>query len=222
MVPNGMPQGPNGTARFDKFGSSRWQKRFGSTYLELRDCAGVPIFTVEERIYKQAGKPDEDACTKYKSCDGVIYFQYFIKNGQGVIVAQTGYLHYFQPSFDVTDPKGVKIASVSRTGWDPVPMPDCTTEPHREWVLKFEKSPPGMWSMAANQWPIAAMMTMLSQRDEFRLPDGDVLTSSCEVAKTFGAVVFGALFCGCCCVLPCFLLMAMGGPIMKKIDGVGT
>lgn len=200
---------------FDVFGSSLSRRTPVGNFIELIDCGGVTRFKIDEKVYKQMGKPDDESCTKYKSCDGVIYLQYFIKDARGVTVAMTGYNHIFQSSFDITDTTGVKIAHVSRNGWDPIPNEDCSayTGPElREWNLKFEKSPPGNWGAAVNQWPLAAMMTMLAQRDLLRQPDAQVLWTECEIMKTSGIVAAVAATLFCCICVPCILAMFLIGP----------
>jgi len=200
------------------FGSSIEKKTLWGKRIELIDCGGVTVYTVEEKVYKYTGKPNREACKKFGSCDGIIMFQYFIKNAQGIVVAQSGYLNIFQSKFDITDPAGIKIAGVWRSGWDPTPSgadPNkCQKDtPARTWTLKFEKSPPGEWGVATSQWPLAAMMTMLSQRDETRQPDGSVMVSNCETSKTIAFFVVGILGLLCCICVPLVFVFTCAGPL---------
>jgi len=194
-----------GGASQDVFGSSTEYKGVFGNYIEISDCIGTPLFTLQEKVYKQEGKPDEDACNKYQSCDGVIYVQYFVKDAQGKTVAMTGYLNIFQSSFDITDPNGIKIAHASRKGWEPGSY-DCS-DARRDWVLRYEEAPPGMWALPMSQWPLAAMMTMVAQRDEMRQSNGMVLWSSCEVVKTSLFVALAVITVILCFVVPCVTAM---------------
>lgn len=186
----------------DLFGSSQERMTLSGSQIEIRDCGGATVFTVEEKVYKQAGEADPDSCQKYRSCDGVVYFQYFMKDMGGTVVALSPYTTIFQDSFDITDTAGGKIATVSRNGWEPddlKPVCSANTKP-RVWNIKYASSPPGNWAAATNQWPLATFMTMLAHRDQYRQPDGRVLWSPCETAKSTGFVVgTGAVFCclGC-------------------------
>jgi hypothetical protein len=201
---------PNG----DLFGTSFMQSSWFGDIIELRDCGGATVYTIEEKIYKQSGEPDKDTCEKFKSCDGVVYLQYFIKNAQGKLVALTPYTTLFQESFDITDPGGVKIATVSRNGWDPPIKPaTCEGAKPRVWNIKYASSPPGAWATVTNQWPIAAMMTMLSARDENRQPNGSVLWSNCEALKSSGYMVFAGILMCCCVCLPFALFLLCSGRI---------
>jgi len=194
------------------FGSSLERKSPFGNYIDLRDCGGATIYTVEEKVYKQLGEAHYESCDKFKSCDGIVYIQYFIKDATGTVVAQTGYTHIFESSFAITDTAGVTIARVMRNGWDPPIQKTCAEQPDRDWYLKFEKTPPGRWAVATNQWPIAAMMTMLAQRDETRQPNGAVAWGNCEVAKSMGLLLVAAAIgvCGIC--VPCFLFIICAGP----------
>jgi len=207
--------GPPGSGQSYAFGSSTEVKTLWGKRIELMNCGGGTVYTVEEKVYKFTGKPNRESCKKWGSCDGIIMFQYFVKNAQGKVVAQSGYLNIFQSHFDITDPAGIKIAGVWRSGWDPTPSggvnrnargeePNkCQKDtPLRAWTLKFEKMPPGEWGVATAQWPLAAMMTMLSQRDETRQPDGSVMTTGCEAGKTVFFAVFGILGLLCCICVP--------------------
>jgi len=195
---------------------------FGKT-IELRDCGGAIVYTVQEKIYKQAGQADPDACAKYRSCDGVLYFQYFIKDLAGRDIAMTPYTTIFQDSFDITDSAGGLIAQVNRNGWAPHEKADCSgdVKPHM-WHLKYASSPPGPWAVVTAQWPIAAMMTMLAQRDESRQPNGSVLWSNCEVLKSTGYVVLvGTMLC-CCVCIPMAIFLVCSAPILRFLAEAET
>lgn len=209
----------------DFFGSS--QERIGlngAKFVEIKDCGGALIYTIEEKIYKQTGKPDEKACSQYKSCDGVIYFQFFVKDRTGKVVALTPYTTIFQESFDITDPAGGLIATASRNGWSPqdVSPSDCASAKPRVWNLKYAASPPGVWSNTLGQWPLAAFMTMNSHRDSYRQPNGQVLWSNCETLKTTGYAVGSTLLVCCCMCTPMVFFLVCSAPIMKFLAEVET
>lgn len=197
----------------DIFGKSQERKTPFGTVIDLIDCGGATVYTVEEKIYKYAGEAHGDSCTKYHSCDGTIYLQYFIKDGQGNVVALTPYLNMFQKLFQLNDPSGLKIATVWRNGWDPLPPGEtqkCGAEEsmkRRAWTLQFVPSPPGVWGAAVAQWPLAAMMTMLAQRDRLRQPNGSVGISICEASKSVGLVIMAALLGFCFVCLPAIGVM---------------
>lgn len=206
----------------DLFGTSQvrqvWTGSHVKDLIELRDCGGATLFSIEEKIYKQAGKADPDVCKKHKSCDGILYFQYFMKNAAGKIVAITPYLTIFQESFEITDTLGGKIADVSRNGWEPDVVPakdDCDNEKPRLWELKYAGSPPGMWASVPNQWPIAAMMTMIAQRDATRQPDGSVLWSNCEALKSTGYVLLSGVLLTCVICCPLIIFLVCSAPILR-------
>lgn len=200
---------PNG----DLFGSA--QESFGwVNSIVLRDCGGGVVFTIEEKRIKQEGKANEKICEKYRSCDGVVYLQYFVKDKTGEVVAETPYLTIFQETFTIFAPGGaIPIAKVSRNGWDPpIPAADCANANPRVWNIKYESSAPGIWAAVANQWPIAVMMTMLSRRDMNRRPDGSVEWGTCEVMRSSSMVLF--VFAIVCCVVctPFVVFLLCSGP----------
>lgn len=212
---------PNG----DLFGTSQEVQTLFGRSIELRDCGGATVFTVEEKIYKQAGEPNADACAKYRSCDGVLYFQYFVKNNRGKLVALTGYTTIFQDSFDITDPAGGLIVQVSRNGWEPPDRPSeeqCADAKPRLWHLKYAGSPPGDWAVVTAQWPIAAMMTMLSARDQSRQPNGSVLWSNCQAMKTSGWILLVGVIMCCCVCIPMAIFLVCSAPILRFLDEAET
>lgn len=223
-TPSGSPVTTYTVPNGDLFGTSQVVETPFSDVTELRDCGGATVFTVEEKIYKQAGKPDNTACTKYGSCDGVLYFQYFVKDAGGAVVAMSGYTTIFQDSFDITDSAGGLIVQVSRNGWSPSDrQPDCSKNPKRRlWNLKYAGSPPGIWAAATGQWPIAAMMTMLAARDNQRQPDGNVLWSNCNVLKSTGFVVLGGVGICCCVCVPMVIFLVCSASILKFVADVET
>lgn len=206
----------------DLFGSSQEVTNWmGETITEVRDCGAAVVFTIEEKIYKQAGKADDDACQKHKSCDGVIYFQWFMYNAAGKLVAQTPYTTLFQDNFDILDggKPAVKIATVSRSDWEPDDMPkqgDCKADAKPPvWNLKYEGNPPGDWATVTNQWPLAIFMTMHGLREQNRQPNGSMLFGTCQVVKTSGAILL-LLVIFCLCVLaPMTIFLLFSAPMMK-------
>jgi hypothetical protein len=204
----------------DLFGTSQERQFLTYGYVEILDCGGAVMFTLWEKVYKQEGKPDTDACTKYRSCDGVIYLQYFLKDKQDKVVAMTPYLTIFQESFDITDSVGAVIAQASRNGWHPgdVPLEGCSTSKPRLWNLKYSSSPPGIWANVPSQWPIAAMMQMIANHDQHRQPNGAVLWSNCETLKASGWIM--SLFLGfCCCMcIPMVLFLSCSGLILSFVN----
>jgi len=203
----------------DIFGKSQERKSPFGTIIDLIDCGDATVFTVEEKLYKYVGVPHKESCEKYQSCDGTVYLQYFIKNGQGTVVALTPYLNLFQKQFDLNDPSGLKIATLWRNGWDPTPvgspLETCSGKPRRSWTLQFVPSPPGVFATGPSQWPLAAMMTMLSQRDGLRLPNGGVVIGMCERNKTLGLILLAAfgvfLFVG----MPLLIVLCCAGTCSK-------
>lgn len=207
-------------ANGDLFGTSQERPTLTGGVIDLRDCGGATVFTVEEKVYKQGGKPDPDACDLYHSCDGVVYFQYFIKDRQGKVIALTPYTTIFQESFEVQDPAGVMIASVSRNGWAPPEQASaeyCRDNKPRMWNLKYAETPPGTWQEVTAQWPIAAMMTMLAQRDQKRAPNGQVLWSNCEAMKSGGYVLLGAFGFCCCVCIPMAIFLVCSAPLLRAL-----
>lgn len=209
---------PNG----DLFGTSQQvlslDTMAGGGRLVIRDCGGATVYTVEEKMYKQIGKADDDSCEKYGSCDGIVYLQYFMKNIAGETIALTSYLTIFQANFDITDTAGVKIASVTRNGWaapEEATPEYCADAKPRKWILKYEKSPPGVWAAVPAQWPLAAMMTMLAQRDEKRLPNGKVVWDNCETMKSGGWVVILVVGFSCCVCIPMAIFLLCSAPILR-------
>mmetsp|Transcript_106159 Transcript_106159/g.167636 ORF Transcript_106159/g.167636 Transcript_106159/m.167636 type:complete len:457 (+) Transcript_106159:67-1437(+) len=198
---------PNG----DLFGTSQEQTSWQDSIL-LRDCGGAVVYSVEEKMYKQEGKANEEICQKYNSCDGVVYIQYFIKDKAGTIQAQTPYLTLFQESFDITNPSGVLIAKASRNGWDPPIQQECTSANPRVWNLKYESTAPGIWATATNQWPIAMMMTMVARRDFNRRPDGSVEWGTCEALRSTSMVFFVLAIVSCVLCTPFVIFLLCSGP----------
>lgn len=177
---------PNG----DLFGFTQLLTTLYTNIMELRDCSGFVRYRIEEKIYREKSKVDEEACETYKSCDGTVYIQYFVYDEFGATVALTGYLTLFQGVFKITDTGGNGIATASRKGeWSPVSK-DCV---ERIWVLQFDQHPPGGFQDVTNHWPIAELVTMMSLRDYSRLPSGMVTPTACEVTKS-AFLLFGLAF----------------------------
>lgn len=175
---------PNG----DVFGYSQLMTTMYSNKIQLRDCSFFIRYQVEEKIYRQRGKKDEVACTKYGSCDGTIFIQYFIYDQYGKTVAVTPYLTLFQNTFDITDTMGNKIATATRSGgWSPV----AHTCEERKWTVTFADDAPGAFAAPAEQWPIAEMITMMAGRDHRREPTGMVVPTACELGKSMTMMCLG-------------------------------
>lgn len=174
----------------DTFGSSQTAWALFGNSLNFYDCSGGLLFTADEKIYKQSDVSDPDLCEKYGSCDGIVYLQYFMYQGTEK-VAETPYLKIFSDTITFLDPGGNAIATANRGEWNPTER-SCSGdgEPEtRKWTLKYESSAGGMWSDSTQRWPLAALVLMLSIRDQFRRPDGMVRASNCQVFKTGAAVL---------------------------------
>jgi hypothetical protein len=170
---------PNG----DHFGHSQMRTTMFGVQMEVYDCGLNLIHVIEEKVYHQSGPPHPESCDKYGSCDGKVWLQYFIYDGKGAVVGMTSYLHLFQEDWTIVDGGGVPIATVIRAnGWSPVDF-SCANAT-RTWHIHYNGGAAGYWSSPQNKWPIAAMMTMLSMRDTYRLPNGMVTMSKCAFAKS--------------------------------------
>lgn len=153
---------------------------FGST-MEILDCDPTNIrYTLEEKVYHQTSFVDQEVCKKYGSCDGTVFLQYFMKNRQGKVVAETPYLTLFQNTFTVAEPgTGIAIAEVSRVGdWSPK---DTCPKWDRLWSIKYATAPPAPFGEPKDRWPIAVMVNMLTLRDSDRRKNGMVTPSKCEI-----------------------------------------
>lgn len=185
---------PNG----DPFGMSHTVVTFTGTRAQLSDCEGNARYYVDEKVYREASKADPITCKKYGSCDGTIWLQYFVYDRKLQIVAQTPYLHLFEDSFEISDPRGNVIAKAEkRGGWSPfandnecniVDMGADGPVP-RKWALTFiaddgKSDKLGVFANPTDQWPIAELVTMMAVRDAHRQPSGLVAPSACEVRKS--------------------------------------
>eukprot|EP00747_Dinoflagellata_sp_TGD_P164742 gnl/TRDRNA2_/TRDRNA2_185099_c0_seq1.p1 gnl/TRDRNA2_/TRDRNA2_185099_c0~~gnl/TRDRNA2_/TRDRNA2_185099_c0_seq1.p1 ORF type:complete len:474 (+),score=81.24 gnl/TRDRNA2_/TRDRNA2_185099_c0_seq1:109-1530(+) len=183
----------------DLFGISTTRTTLFGTQMEIVDCSQNLLYIIEEKVYHQKGPADKDVCDRYGSCDGKVWLQYFIHDAKGQTVGQTAYLSLFQDSYTITDTAGVEIATVTRAdGWSPVDR-SCSNSTRR-WTIAYSNGAPGVWAAAENRWPIAAMMTMLSMRDIYRLPSGMVTMSQCAIKKSIVyliivGIIFTMLFC---------------------------
>eukprot|EP00927_Polykrikos_kofoidii_P074185 TRINITY_DN70162_c0_g1_i1.p1 TRINITY_DN70162_c0_g1~~TRINITY_DN70162_c0_g1_i1.p1 ORF type:complete len:418 (+),score=42.94 TRINITY_DN70162_c0_g1_i1:124-1377(+) len=170
------------TSNGDHFGTSQTNTQFFGVLVKLRNCKGDLMYTIEEEVYRQNGKPDEASCRLYGSCDGVIFLQYSIKDASGRLVARTPYLHLFQDDWVITAPGGAIIATVTRSpGWSPVSDKACGDE--KRWYVTFSDDIPGVFSTAAQQWPIVELVTIMSVRDGYRLSNGMMRPGACEICR---------------------------------------
>eukprot|EP00747_Dinoflagellata_sp_TGD_P191588 gnl/TRDRNA2_/TRDRNA2_55179_c0_seq2.p1 gnl/TRDRNA2_/TRDRNA2_55179_c0~~gnl/TRDRNA2_/TRDRNA2_55179_c0_seq2.p1 ORF type:complete len:457 (-),score=59.12 gnl/TRDRNA2_/TRDRNA2_55179_c0_seq2:168-1538(-) len=174
---------PNG----DHFGHSQMRTTIRGVVMEIYDCGLNLIHTVEEKVFHQTGPPNQEVCDRYGSCDGITWLQYFIYDGNGAVVGMTAYLNLFQASWTIADGGGVPIATVTKSGWSPVDR-SCSNET-RTWQIHYNGGAAGYWSSPQNKWPIAAMMTMLSMRDTYRLPNGMVTMSKCAARKSLSYLI---------------------------------
>eukprot|EP00446_Apocalathium_sp_SHHI-4_P007699 CAMPEP_0177163330 /NCGR_PEP_ID=MMETSP0367-20130122/6358_1 /TAXON_ID=447022 ORGANISM="Scrippsiella hangoei-like, Strain SHHI-4" /NCGR_SAMPLE_ID=MMETSP0367 /ASSEMBLY_ACC=CAM_ASM_000362 /LENGTH=455 /DNA_ID=CAMNT_0018609155 /DNA_START=31 /DNA_END=1396 /DNA_ORIENTATION=- len=164
--------------------------------IALMDCRGMTRYLLEEKVYHEKKGKDMTSCEKYGSCDGIVWIQYFMYKANGTLVAQTPYLHIFEPSIKVVDPKtGVTIATATRIGsWEPG-YSDCQGE--RRWHLVYappEEQPAGPFASPTEQWPLAAMLSVISIRDASRNPNGLVSPTWCELWKgSTSLMVLGAV-----------------------------
>jgi len=164
------------------FASSRTRFSFFGNTMEVLDCGLNIQYTIEEKIYHQTKFTDPEMCKKYKSCDGTVFLQYFMKDRTGTVVAETPYLNLFQNNVVVQQPgSGLPIATLERVGaWTPW---EVCPEWEKLWSIKSAQAPPPPFDNAENRWPIAVMMTMLLLRDPDRRASGVVLPSTCEIVN---------------------------------------
>lgn len=189
VVKYAMPTG-------DLFGSSTIMTSLWGNTMALRDCAGNLKYTIDEKVYHEAGETDPHACEVYGSCDGTIWMQYIVHDEAGDVVARTAYLHIFQDSFKILDAEGSEVASVSRVGqWRPH---DGQCGP-RKWRIAYSGSTGGVFSAASDQWPLSQLVTMMAIRDEYRNPTGLTRPSLCEVVKFGVRLLLFIFLAGLCC-----------------------
>lgn len=177
------------------FGTSKASLAVVGSSMELRDCAGYARYVVTERVVHAAGKPDDEVCRRYGSCDGVVLLQFLLKDPNGTVLAQTTSLRLFQDSFDLKDTSGATLASVSRVGsW--TPNGGKCGEP-RKWAVRL-----AYLDGPVQHWAVAALVTIMAGRDARRHSSGLVGPSVCEVSKSLGlalAVGLGSLVLLVCC-----------------------
>jgi len=167
----------------------------GNTF-RLNDCVGYTRFFLDEKVYHVPGEPDAHACEIYGSCDGSVFLQFIIRDHAGRKIAHTPYLRLFQSSFNIEDVNGLLVAQVERIGrWNPMSK-TCSGQAHK-WLVKFpDLGIPGasaLFPTAADRWPVAELVTIMSTRDGARLPSGLVGPSVCEMEKT-GLLVVSLVF----------------------------
>lgn len=206
-MPNGHP-----------FGTSKPASVFfGNTHV-LYDCRGNAKYDVEERVYREAGEADPNACEKYGSCSGVVYVQYIIRDhGDGSILARTPYLTLFQDSFVVEDAAAAEIAVVSRLGvWNPM---DGRCGEERKWVISFppRENAAGPFATPSSQWPIAEMVAIMSIRDSHRRPSGLVAPSGCEIRQAAFSVVLLVFLALCLCGVTLVFLRHWLVPLREQL-----
>jgi len=176
MISYSMPGG-------DAFATSSTAITLVGNKIEVYDCGGILRYTLEEKVYHERGSVDQTACMKYKSCDGTVWVQYFLRNKYNQLVAHTGYLNIFQSDFQIMDAAGMTLATARRKGdWSP-DSPHCGG--HRIWeLIHSSPMPPGAFENPTQQWPLAVMVTIAAVRDSSRRPSGLVAPSWCEISKT--------------------------------------
>lgn len=177
------------------FAASQTATTLVGTSVELRDCEGIVRYRVEEKVSHMRGTPDPDACRLYDSCDGTVLVQYSLLSASGRVLAQTSNLHLFEDAFSIRDKHGNTIADITRLGaW--TPMSDHCGP--RKWMIRFASPAPGVFKLSTGQWPIAALVTVFSERDSRRRASGLVGPSGCELGKAFlfwGIIILGLVFC---------------------------
>lgn len=153
----------------DLFGTSQTLTTLVGTNMELRDCMSQPIYTVDEKVYDNAGD---------------IWIQYFLHNESGHMIAESTKFHPFAHQFGVLDRYGTLVAHVIRQGeWVPGEC-DPDAGPKR-WAISYMQNLPANSPFAdpMQQWPIAQMVTMMSLRDVNRRPNGLASPPGCHEAK---------------------------------------
>lgn len=178
------------------FGSTQPVASLTGNTFRLNDCVGYTRFFLDEKVYHVPGEPDSHACEIYGSCDGSVFLQFIIRDHAGRKIAHTPYLRLFQSSFNIEDVNGLLVAQVERIGrWNPMSK-TCSGQAHK-WLVTFpELGIPGASSLfptAADRWPVAELVTVMSTRDGARLPSGLVGPSVCELEKT-GLLIASLVF----------------------------
>lgn len=161
----------------DKMGSSYTHLDMNSDIVELFGCDLTSLYRFTEKIYKRTGAFNQDVCDKYGVCDSEIYLQYFIHGSNGALAAQTGYLAYFQDSFDLLDPAFVPIATITRNGaWSP--KDECPTY-KKEWIVQFGGSGSPLTGVP-NRWIVAAFTSVMTLHDADRDLTGMIRGGQCQ------------------------------------------
>lgn len=159
-------------------GQSQLAWTWFGTKVRIMNCNGQVRYTLEEKVYHETGKVDAVKCEKYKSCDGTVYFQYFLRDQSGALVARTPWIRLFDTSFKLVDPVGMELALIDRSsGWSSLPN-GCPGE-SRRWKLRF-----GHLTSSNQRNLVATMATILTMRDGLRKPNGMVAPSWCELIKS--------------------------------------
>lgn len=185
----------------DTYSYSRTEFALWGSRIDLIDCGLNKLYTIEEKIFKKTGKINPRACTKFGSCDGEIYLQYFIHDATGATLGVTPMLTLFQNSFSIGDTNGNKIADIFRAGqWTPR---DGCTDYRKDWVVQFASSPAAL-IIPPKRWVVASMVTVMAMRDEERDAAGMVKATVCQTATwyafgvtllTFIGLPFVFIFC---------------------------
>lgn len=203
---------PNG----DFFGQSKTDFSFMGNDMKLLDCSLNVKYTIRERVFKQEGKVNQDACTKYGSCDGTVYLQYEILDHTGKKVAITPYLTLFQDEYSISDPNGLEIARILREGqWNP--MDSGCSNTTRQWRVTFNAGAPAPFNGKEKRWPIAELMTMMSHRDAYRKASGMVNPTECEIGLISGGIIAFFVIVGVLTLIACIFIQVFRPQIKERL-----
>jgi len=193
--PGLTPQLVYSTAQGELMATSRLKTTIVGSKVAIADCAGVPRWTLEEKVYHEVGRVDQSSCDRYGSCDGTIWIQYFLYRIDGRLAAQTPYLKLFEDTIQINDPSGQRLAMAKRVG-DWAPNSAACLGPRR-WLLTFATpAPPGDFAVPTAQWPLAALVSIASVRDTSRRPSGLLAPTWCEISKVACSALFALLVAG--------------------------
>mmetsp|Transcript_75344 Transcript_75344/g.140503 ORF Transcript_75344/g.140503 Transcript_75344/m.140503 type:complete len:361 (-) Transcript_75344:45-1127(-) len=192
MVEYYLPEG-------DYFGYSQMQLRLTGSTMQLYDCTGELIFTINEFVFLQRN------WVRWFHVDTKVWMQYVINRGSKAI-AKTKYLPVDEGTIAMYDESNNEIATFIRSeGWDPKSNECSEDGARRKWTITYTAEAANVFPDNTQRWPMAELVTMIALRDPNRVSMGFIMPTLCEVIKTlfFFALVGVLMACLISCCIGC-------------------
>lgn len=176
----------------DGFGSVTGEFSLMNTKIDFIDCGLNVLYYMTEKVFHAPGQRDENLCSRYNICDGIVYLKFEIWKQGGGMVAVSGLVPMFADEFTMSDTAtGGNLVTYSRAAaWSPK---DQCPGYAKEWVVTVGA---GVLSEPGVRWALGMFINSVAMRDEERDVQGIIRMSTTQKwtwAMALAIIVFGGI-----------------------------